>query len=172
MNRRNGLAHPPRSSVAGCPDRLRRPGRHAKTGLNSVNDILQRLPSSGGGLNSKFNNSGNLGNRPTVAVSVPARQNRSSLPELQARARARRWHPLRQRRVRQRRARGRPTSTPFLKARSSGSRCCRIALPQSTVPTPSRGRQHHHQAPPGRFMASAQIGEYLDEADGRPRTIN
>ena len=34
----------------------------AKTGLSSVNDILQRLPSSGGGLNSKFNNSGNLGN--------------------------------------------------------------------------------------------------------------
>ena len=36
----------------------------AKTGLSSVNDVLQRLPSSGGGLNSKFNNSGNLGNPP------------------------------------------------------------------------------------------------------------
>ena len=36
----------------------------AKTGLNSVNDVLQRLPSSGGGINSKFNNSGNLGNPP------------------------------------------------------------------------------------------------------------
>ena len=36
----------------------------AKTGLNSANDVLQRLPSSGGGLNSKFNNSGNLGNPP------------------------------------------------------------------------------------------------------------
>ena len=36
----------------------------AKTGLSSINDILQRLPSSGGGLNSKFNNSGNLGNPP------------------------------------------------------------------------------------------------------------
>ena len=36
----------------------------AKTGLNSVNDILQRLPSSGGGLNGRFNNSGNLGNPP------------------------------------------------------------------------------------------------------------
>ena len=35
-----------------------------KTGLNSVNDVLQRLPSSGGGLNGKFNNSGNLGNPP------------------------------------------------------------------------------------------------------------
>src|SRR5690348_16141513 len=35
-----------------------------KTGLNSVNDVLRRLPSSGGGLNSKFNNSGNLGNPP------------------------------------------------------------------------------------------------------------
>ena len=36
----------------------------ARTGLNSVNDVLQRLPSSGGGLNSMFNNSGNLGNPP------------------------------------------------------------------------------------------------------------
>jgi iron complex outermembrane receptor protein len=36
----------------------------AKTGLNSINDVLQRLPSAGGGNNSKFNNSGNLGNPP------------------------------------------------------------------------------------------------------------
>ena len=36
----------------------------ARTGLNSINDVLQRLPSSGGGLNSKFNNSGNFGNPP------------------------------------------------------------------------------------------------------------
>ena len=36
----------------------------AKTGLSSINDVLQRLPSSGGGTNSKFNNSGNLGNPP------------------------------------------------------------------------------------------------------------
>jgi iron complex outermembrane receptor protein len=36
----------------------------AKTGLNSTIDVLQRLPSSGGGTNSKFNNSGNLGNPP------------------------------------------------------------------------------------------------------------
>ena len=35
-----------------------------KTGLNAINDVLQRLPSSGGGLNTKFNNSGNLGNPP------------------------------------------------------------------------------------------------------------
>src|SRR5690349_20669571 len=35
-----------------------------KTGLNSINDVLQRLPSSGGGLNGQFNNSGNLGNPP------------------------------------------------------------------------------------------------------------
>ncbi len=38
-----------------------------KTGLNSINDVLQRLPSSGGGLNAKFNNSGNLGNPPSGA---------------------------------------------------------------------------------------------------------
>lgn len=36
-----------------------------KTGLNSVNDVLQRLPSAAGGINSKFNNSGNLGNPPS-----------------------------------------------------------------------------------------------------------
>ena len=36
----------------------------AKTGLNSINDVLQRLPSAGGGFNSKFNNSGNFGNPP------------------------------------------------------------------------------------------------------------
>lgn len=36
----------------------------AKTGLNSVNDVLQRLPVAGGGFNGKFNNSGNLGNPP------------------------------------------------------------------------------------------------------------
>jgi iron complex outermembrane receptor protein len=39
----------------------------AKTGLNSVNDVLQRLPSAGGGINGKFNNSGNLGNPPSGA---------------------------------------------------------------------------------------------------------
>src|SRR5437764_9418641 len=35
-----------------------------KTGLNSINDVLQRLPSAAGGINGKFNNSGNLGNPP------------------------------------------------------------------------------------------------------------
>jgi len=36
----------------------------ARTGLSSVADILQRLPASSGGLNSKFNSSGNFGNPP------------------------------------------------------------------------------------------------------------
>ena len=36
----------------------------ARTGLSSIADVLQRLPSSAGGLNTKFNNSGNLGNPP------------------------------------------------------------------------------------------------------------
>lgn len=36
----------------------------ARTGLSSTAEILQRLPISGGGLNSKFNNSGNFGNPP------------------------------------------------------------------------------------------------------------
>src|SRR5258705_11820139 len=35
-----------------------------KAGLSSINDVLQRRPISGGGLNGKFNNSGNLGNPP------------------------------------------------------------------------------------------------------------
>jgi iron complex outermembrane receptor protein len=39
----------------------------AKTGLNSINDVLQRLPSAGGGINGKFNNSGSLGNPPSGA---------------------------------------------------------------------------------------------------------
>jgi iron complex outermembrane receptor protein len=39
----------------------------AKTGLNSINDVLQRLPGAGGGINGKFNNSGNLGNPPSGA---------------------------------------------------------------------------------------------------------
>jgi iron complex outermembrane receptor protein len=38
-----------------------------KTGLNSINDVLQRLPSAGVGTNSHFNNSGNLGNPPNGA---------------------------------------------------------------------------------------------------------
>jgi iron complex outermembrane receptor protein len=36
----------------------------AQTGLSAVADILQRLPSASGGLNTKVNNSGNLGNPP------------------------------------------------------------------------------------------------------------
>ena len=35
-----------------------------RTGLSSTAEILQRLPSSGGALNSRFNNSGNFGNPP------------------------------------------------------------------------------------------------------------
>jgi len=36
----------------------------ARTGLTSMADVLQRLPGSGGALNSRFNNSGNFGNPP------------------------------------------------------------------------------------------------------------
>lgn len=35
-----------------------------RTGLSSIADVLQRLPSAAGGLNSKYNNSGNSGNPP------------------------------------------------------------------------------------------------------------
>lgn len=35
-----------------------------RTGLSSTAEILQRLPGAGGGLNSRFNNSGNFGNPP------------------------------------------------------------------------------------------------------------
>ncbi len=36
----------------------------ARTGLSAIADVLQRLPSASGGLNSKVNNSGNIGNPP------------------------------------------------------------------------------------------------------------
>jgi iron complex outermembrane receptor protein len=36
----------------------------SRTGLSSIADVLQRLPGSAGGLNTKSNNSGNLGNPP------------------------------------------------------------------------------------------------------------
>jgi iron complex outermembrane receptor protein len=36
----------------------------ARTGLSALADVLQRLPSASGGLNSKVNNSGNIGNPP------------------------------------------------------------------------------------------------------------
>ena len=36
----------------------------ARTGLTSIGDVLQRLPSAAGGLNTKTNNSGNIGNPP------------------------------------------------------------------------------------------------------------
>ncbi len=36
----------------------------AQTGLSAIADILQHLPSASGGLNSKVNNSGNIGNPP------------------------------------------------------------------------------------------------------------
>lgn len=35
-----------------------------KTGLSSIADVLQRLPSAGGGLNTKVNNAGNIGGPP------------------------------------------------------------------------------------------------------------
>src|SRR4051794_32618554 len=35
-----------------------------KTGLSAIADVLQRIPSASGGLNTKVNNSGNLGNPP------------------------------------------------------------------------------------------------------------
>ena len=35
-----------------------------RTGLSAIADVLQRLPSASGGLNSKVNNSGNIGNPP------------------------------------------------------------------------------------------------------------
>ena len=53
--RRNPLDNP--SPVVSLDE-----GAIAQTGLSSVADILQRLPSAAGGLNTKFNNSGNIGN--------------------------------------------------------------------------------------------------------------
>ncbi|MBC7505234.1 MAG: TonB-dependent receptor, partial [Sandarakinorhabdus sp.] len=36
----------------------------ARTGISSIADVLQRLPSAAGGLNTRVNNSGNIGNPP------------------------------------------------------------------------------------------------------------
>ena len=63
-HRRHRLAHPPRPADQDAPVVFVDQEDIAKTGLNSINDVLQRLPSSGGGLNSKFNNCGNFGNPP------------------------------------------------------------------------------------------------------------
>ena len=72
----------------------------AKTGLNSINDVLQRLPSAGGGLNSKFNNS----RQPRQSARRRRRRrrlgrDRPALSRLAPHARAGRRPALRQRRV-------------------------------------------------------------------------
>ena len=110
-----------------------------KTGLNSINDVLQRLPSSGGGLNSKFNNSGNLGNPPDGGgVGAGVGGSRSSLSRLAPRARARRRPALCERRIGERRAGiDRPQLHPRKRDRAR-SKCCRTARRPSTVRTRSR----------------------------------
>src|SRR3712207_9458165 len=54
------IRRPPRSTLFPYTTLFR-----SRTGLVSAAEALQRLPSSGGGLNSRFNNSGNFGNPPS-----------------------------------------------------------------------------------------------------------
>ena len=64
-NRRHRIAHPPRPAEPGLAGGRARQGRRSpRPAFRPVADILQRLPSASGGLNSKVNNSGNLGNPP------------------------------------------------------------------------------------------------------------
>ena len=52
-----------------------------KTGLSAIADVLQRIPSSSGGLNTKVNASGNLGNPPDGGgVGAGIGDHRPSLP--------------------------------------------------------------------------------------------
>ena len=118
----------------------------AKTGLNSVNDVLQRLPSAGGGLNGKFNNSGNFGNPPDGG-GVGAGSAEIDLRYLgsQAHARAGRRPALRQRRLGERRARlGRPQLHPRKHDRADRGAAGR-RLGDLRLRRHRRRRQHHHQ---------------------------
>ena len=67
--RRGRSSSPDRASAATRSTRTSRSSSStgadiARTGLTSIAEVLQRLPSSGGALNSRFNNSGNFGNPP------------------------------------------------------------------------------------------------------------
>ena len=166
-NRRHRLAHPPRPAEPGRADRVRRPGRHRQ---DRPQLDQRRAPAPA-----------QLGRRPQQQVqqfgqprqSARRRRrrrrrgrDRPALPRLAPRARAGRRHPLRQRRLGSAASRARPTSTPFPKARSSASRCCRTALRRSTARTRSPAwSTSSPRAAEGLRSPRAQLGGY-DEGDG------
>ena len=129
--------------------------------------MLQRLPSSGGALNSRFNNSGNFGNPPDGG-GVGAGAAEVDLRYLGSRrdARAGRRPALRQRRLGERRAR---LDRPQLHSRRhdrAGRGAAGRRLVDLRLGRDRRRRQHHHP-PPARtgFLASAQLGVF-GEGDG------
>ena len=73
-DRHHRIAHPPRSAQPEFAGRLRRPGRLAKTGLSAIADVLQRLPSASGGLNTRSTTAATSATRLTAAASAPARR--------------------------------------------------------------------------------------------------
>src|SRR3712207_7633464 len=80
------IRRPPRSTLFPYTTLFR-----SRTGLVSAAEALQRLPSSGGGLNSRFNNSGNFGNPPdgggvgAGSAEVDLRRSEEHTSELQSR---------------------------------------------------------------------------------------
>ena len=133
--------------------------------------MLQRLPSSGGGLNGKFNNSGNLGNPPDGG-GVGAGAAEIDLRYLGSRRVLVLVDGLRY--VNGASASGVPGSTDLNSIPESaierdrgaaGRRLGDLRLGRD------RGRgQHHHQAQPGRASwRSAQIGGYRARATASPR---
>ena len=130
--------------------------------------MLQRLPSSGGGLNGKFNNS-RQSRQPARRRRRRRRRgrNRPALSRLAPRARAGRRPALRQRRLGQRRSRlDRPQLHPRKHDRADRGAAGR-RLGDLRLGRDRRRGQHHHQAAARTgFVASAQLGDYLDEGDG------
>src|SRR6476469_541787 len=139
-----------------------------KTGLNSITDVLQRLPSSGGGLNSRFNNSGNLGNPPDGG-GVGAGAAEIDLRYLGSRRVLVLVDGLRY--VNGASASGVPGSTDLNSIPESAIERVEVLQDGASAIYGSDAIAgvvniitKHRQAG---FMASAQLGSYLDEGDGK-----
>ncbi len=141
-----------------------------RTGLNSINDVLQRLPSAGGGNNSRFNNSGNVGNPPDGG-GVGAGSAEIDLRYLGSRRTLVLVDGLRY--VNGASASGVPGSVDLNSIPDSMHRAHRGAagrrLSHLRLGRDRRRGQHHHQEEPERLRRfSGQLSEFL-RATGSPR---
>ena len=145
----------------------------AQTGLSSVADILQRLPSASGGLNSKVNNSGNLGNPPDGGgVGAGSAEIDPALPQRQAHAGARRRHPLRQRHQRQRHPGDRRSQHHSGQQHPADRGAAVGRVGTVRLRCHRRRRQHHHQGGSRTgLQASAQFGTFR-QGDGHTQDYN